>query len=203
MPVRVGPAERRGGALIGAEVQQHERRRSPCRPVFCAGGGADEPPQPGRCGARHGHRFIPRPRDNCNRHHPRNPPPVAPMVELGDIVRAHDPHEPPFRVTADEFCKRIDGVTGVKEAFYIGHFDDAPPRLHPCRSKAGFVRGHALGRLQRIARRHKPPYFVQPQRLRDIQADPPVPPVRRIERSAKKACRDQGRTCPVPRTSHL
>lgn len=181
IPVGIGPTKRRCGGWIGTKVQQHERRRSPMRPRFCAGDGSDESPQPCRCGARNSHSLIARTRDNRNRNHCRNPPPVAPAVELAEIIRAHDPNEPPFGITANQIGECVGCKARAHLGFDVRRFDDAPPRHFPRRSEAGREGGHAFNWFQRIARRHQPPDVIQPQRVSDKQADPPMPAMRRIK----------------------
>jgi hypothetical protein len=187
MPVGIGATKRRGGAWIGAEVQQHERRRSPCRPVLYAGHRADETPQPGCCGVRDSHCLIARTRNNRNRNKSCNPPPVAPMVELGDIVGTHDPDESPFGITPDERSERVRSVAGAHLLFDVTGADDAALRHVARGRKAGGIGCHALDRFEWVAWRHQPPDIVQPHRLGDEQADSAMPAMRRIERSAEKA----------------
>ena len=47
------------------------------------------------------------------------------------------------------------------------------------------------------------PGLIDTQGFERKQGDPAMPPVRRVKTAAKKRGGDQGRTCPVPRTSHL
>src|SRR3546814_4482291 len=53
----------------------------------------------------------------------------------------------------------------------------------------------ALRGLQRIARRHQPPQFVEAERIDGIQADRPMPAMRRVEAAAEKAGGDHSRVC--------
>src|SRR3546814_7963442 len=84
----------------------HERRRSPIRPLCLVTGGPDEAPQPAHCDSRMGCIIIAGTGDDCNRHQSRYVAPLSPVVELQQIVRAHDPDEPPFGIAADQFLDR-------------------------------------------------------------------------------------------------
>ncbi len=203
MPVGVGASQRRGGAWIGAEVQQHERRRSPMRPVSDTGSGPDEATQPGRGGTCHCHPSIARTRDDRNRHEARDSPPVSPQMELGEIVRTHDPDETAFGIAPNEARERVGRETRAESGFDIRYLYNASPGHFPCRGKARRIGCHAVGGLQGIARGDEPPNVIKGHRLGNEQADAPVADMGRVERSAQKAGERQGRTCPVPRTSHL
>src|SRR3546814_7323109 len=95
---------------IWAKAQMHERRRSPIRPLCLVTGGPDEAPQPAHCDSRMGCIIIAGTGDDCNRHQSRYVAPLSPVVELQQIVRAHDPDEPPFGIAADQFLERIHGI---------------------------------------------------------------------------------------------
>src|SRR4051812_18606020 len=86
----LGP-EPRCGTAIGIKVQQHEGWRSPCRPIFRYGRGPDETPQPAHRPGGAGTSIITRPGDDGNGDAARNSAPIAPPVELGEIVGPHHP----------------------------------------------------------------------------------------------------------------
>jgi len=138
---------------------------------------------------------------------------VPPPVKLRQIVRAHQPHETPFRIAAQQRSYGVDRVAGAQLTLDRGDPDSRAARQLPGRGDPRAQRRHAGRRLERIAGRDQPPGLVQPQRIQREQSDSPVPAMRRVEATseqaghrtgtASRARRRQGRSCPVPRTSHL
>lgn len=112
--------------------------------------------------------------------------------------------------------QRIDRIAGANAAFDIGGHQ--PParntintRPHPRQPLR--QRGHARYRLERIARRDKEPYLIQPQLPQRPAGQLHMSLMNGVERATKQAHahasaiamrryqQDQARTCPVPITS--
>ncbi len=216
-PLRIGLAYRRGRPRIGVESQCHQRGCAPPFRTTKTGTGPPEPPQPDHRGAREGGTIIPRTGDYRNRHESSDAAPVFPPMELGQIVGPHEPDEATFRIAPNQFFERVHGEARAQFALDRGDADRRPAGLPPRRKHPRGKRRHPGFRLQRIARRDHPPDFVEPQRLGREKADAAVPAMGWIEAAAEQADdrpaairvglarknRAQGRSCPVPRTSHL
>ncbi len=123
--------------------------------------------------------------------------PAPPARQLLQIVGAHQPDERGARKTPPQCAQRIVGETRRQMPFDVGgdHPRPKPARgrkparaRQPCRE-----RGHAVFRLQRVARRHQQPDLLQPKpphrRPHDIQ----MPGMCRIEAAAKEADPDRPR----------
>ncbi len=204
MPVRSGRADSGRGGRVGAEAQQHERRQSPRRPFGRSAYRSSISPEPAHRRTNEGLMLIPRPRHHRNRDLARNPSPVAPAVELGKVVAPHDPNEPHAWMASFQHPKRVDGVARSQPSFDCGHANRSAPRQALGRRKAHLERSH-VGRirLERIARRHEPPCFIQTKRPDRVQCHTPVPAMRRIERSAEQpdvAAYRQGKRIAIART---
>lgn len=202
-PVWIGAANGCRRTRIGIETQMYQRGCAPSCPVLQAGSGPPVSAEPGPGEARPGGCIIARTRDNRNRHGSSEASPVFPLVQLGEIVAPHQPDEPVFRIASLQAMKRVHGVAGAQFALYLAGHDGCAPRLHPRRSEPRGKRCHALPGLKRVARRDQPPHRVEAQRLPGKNADPAVPAMGGIEAPAEEPDPGQGRTCPVPRTTHL
>ena len=103
--------ERRWRRSVGWQAKQQSPAHSiPSSSV--PGCGPDEAPQPAHRARRAGIAIIARAGNHRNRHHARQAPPVLPLVELGDIVRAHQPDEAVAAGSAGaacEACRRCSG----------------------------------------------------------------------------------------------
>ena len=187
MPVRLGLPQARCGSGIGLKAQQHERRRSPIRPVTRLTCGPDEAPQPRHCRSGSGHLIIAGARDHGNHNIPRDLPPVAPAVELGEIVGPHQPDEAAARIAALQPAKGVDRVARAELALDRGRADRRAARLFAGRGEAGGERGHSLGGLERVARRNQPPDLVESQCVDREQTDRAMAAMRRVERAAEQS----------------
>ena len=187
IPKGIGFTDGRCRTWIGTKAQEDERGRAPHCPIHFLVRTPDKPPKPRHRGARNSIIVIAGPRDNCNRHHPGNIPPPPPTCEICHIVRAHDPDELAFGIAADKPLQRIDGVARAQILLDSGRAYCASPRLILRRCQPRGQRRHIGFGLKRIARRHQPPEFVQPQRLNRKQAYIAVPIMCGVERSAEEA----------------
>lgn len=191
MPAGRRAAQRRRRSRIGCHGQAHDGRQCPLRPVGVRAQRPDEPPEPGCRRTCSSKPVITRTDHNSNRNQPREPPPVAPAVEFTDNVRSHHPDEAPLGVASDERADSVDSKACAHSPLDISGADAAPPRHMASAGKAGLKRCHPLDRLEWIARRHQPPHLVERQRVDRGQAQPPVPAMRRIERSTEEAGESQ------------
>ena len=183
-PAGIGGTQRARRAGIGVYGQQYQRRRTPLCPTLQTGLGAPKTPKPCHRGAREGTSIIARTRDDRNRHDPGQPAPVAPTVQLGQIIRPHQPYKAVFRPTPSDPRQGIDGVARAQFALHGGDANQRPPRLAPRRGVAFGQRRHTLRVLQRVAGADQPPHFVQPQRRDGREADPPMPAMRGVKAAA-------------------
>lgn len=194
-------------AWIRIETQFYQRRCAPFTPFAKTGCFRPITSHPGHCRGRDGIVIITRPRDHRNRHSAGDAAPVPPAVELGKVVRSHQPDKPPFRPAVTQGAQCIDGVRRAEPPFQCCDPDRRPARLSTCGPDPGSKRCHTCFRLQRIAGRHQPPHFIQAERPHCEQGDPAMAAMSRVEAAAQKAraraTAAQGRVCPVPRTCHL
>ncbi len=87
--------------------------------------GMDVPFKPTRRDRRTSIAIIAWPGDNCNRHQSGNPPPVAPTVELGEIIGPHDPNKTSFRVFPLNLFQGFYGVSSAQSLFNHSGSDSA------------------------------------------------------------------------------
>src|SRR3546814_10261606 len=106
--------------------------------------GPDEAPQPAHRASRMGAAIISRPRHDRNRNRRRDPPPVAPAVELGEIVRAHQPNEAIAAEAPGQRVQRVDRVAGTELPLYRGDADGKTFGRVPGRSKSRGQGGHVF-----------------------------------------------------------
>ena len=187
-PIGIGRADCGGGAGVGWQAKKQDRRRAPTRPVARMASRMDEPPKPTHGAHRPDLGLITRTRDHRNRDGARDAAPVAPPVELRQIVRAHQPYEPAAGVAADEPAQRVGGKARAELAFYGGDADRGAARPRSRGSKArGEGRHVGSAVLQRVAGGDEPPHLVEAECMGGVQADRAVAAVRGIERAAEKA----------------
>ena len=188
VPVGVVRAKCGSGRGIGRQAKQGNRRCTPLRPPFRLAGRMDEPSQPAHRARRVGPAIISGPGDDRNRHRPGDFPPPFPFVKISQIVRAHEPDEAGARVAPAEGGQGVDGETRAGPRLEIA---DPDRRAAGHRPRRGHPRGHRRhvlrSSLKRVARRNQPPDFVEPERVERREADPAVPAVGRIERSAEES----------------
>ena len=188
MPVGIVRADRGGRGTVGRQAKHYNRRCTPLRPSFRLARRMDEPPQPAHRAHRVGMAIIAGPANHRNRHHAGNSPPVAPFVKISQIIQADEPDEPLARIAALQFLQGVDRISGAGAQFEVAGPDRSSSRHSPRRSEPGVIGRHILAALlERIARRDQPPYLVEAERTNGLKADPPVPAVGRIERTAEKA----------------
>lgn len=148
----------------------------------------DEPSQPAHRARRVGLRIIAGPANHRNWEFSCEAPPITPYVKIWQGVASEQPDELVFWINAPEAPYRIDRITGPFALLEIAD-PDARVSRHPGGGREpAFERRHILGAfLQGIARGDQPPHLVEPESLRRREADPPVRPVRRVERAAEEA----------------
>jgi hypothetical protein len=129
------------------------------------------------------------PRNNRNCNQPRYFAPLAPAVELRQIVRAHQPDEAVLRVAAAKGAEGVYRVSGAELPLDAGDADRRRVRSCQRRAVAAFKRRHPLRFLQRITGGDEPPHLVHPERLQRVEADPSMSAMGRIEGAAKEADR--------------
>ena len=128
-PIGIGAAKGRRRTMVRVETQDHQCRSAPSGPVRETGGGYAITPQPGHRGAREGSAIIARTRDHRNRHRLRDAAPVTPAVELGQIVRPHQPHEFAFGIAAHQPSQGIDSIARPQLPLDRGGADRCAARL--------------------------------------------------------------------------
>ena len=143
------------------------------------------------------------PRQNGERERFGNLQPVVPMVQVGETVGAHDPHE---MCTLQHRRHPAQGLrSGARSQLLLDiRHDEARMARNPAGEvEAGAILSGFRRILQRILRRYQPPDPVQLQLLQRIERHHVVPVMRRIEGSAEEADSlsvaegrkaDQGRT---------
>lgn len=108
-------------------------------------------------------------------------------MNLRQIVRPHQPNETIGRAARYQFFKGIGSIPRAKLGLDIADVNsgnggrDGASGIH-----AFLKRGHAVGRFERILRRHQPPHFIQPQHLERHARDMQVPLMSRIERAPEQ-----------------
>lgn len=187
VPKWISSAERGCRSGVGTKAQKDKRRRTPSCPVMTLVRTPDISPEPSHCGSRNCIIIIAGARDNCNRHQAGNVSPPPPVMKLQQIICAHDPDEPDFRVARLDNPQCVDGINRTQFPFDRGRLYRASARLPLCGGEPCVQWCHAFFGLERITRRHQPPNLVQLQRIHRKKADRPVPAMRRVKRSSKQA----------------
>src|SRR3546814_17856537 len=117
----------------------------------------DETPQPAHRGRAIRRAIISRSRDYRKRHHPRDPPPVAPAEKLGEIAAAHQPDETVVGVAPRQSRERIDGVPRAEPNLDVRRPDRRVAAHRPRRGEPDGERRPATTGLWRVAARDQPP----------------------------------------------
>src|SRR5665213_4345581 len=109
--------------------------------------------------------------DNRDRHLGGDAPPVLPAMELREIVGAHDPDQAQAGGAAAQISNRVECVSDANDSFET---TDVDARIvgHPARrlgALAEIVQAAMI--LERVARRHQPPYPVEFQAFDRKQAE--------------------------------
>lgn len=112
--------------------------------------------------------------------------PAAPVLEIGQIVGAHNPDEAMARMAAAQTCDGVRAVRAVPAPFAIAHPNRRVAGEAPRRGQTLFERRHAAFRFKRILRRHQPPQFIQTEPFDGLKADMKMAFMRRIERAAEQ-----------------
>src|SRR6201991_2827159 len=101
----------------------------------------------------------------------RDAPPVLPAVKLREIVGAHDPDEAQAGTAAAQIADGVRSVACSDDGFETADVDARIVR-HFARGAGAFLQFvQPLPILERIARRHQPPYAVKLQSLDGKLAD--------------------------------
>ncbi len=135
-------------------MQKHERwRPHGCKARRVAlrrapGGKRRAGPTGGRAKSRAG------PIDDDDRHEVGDRAPMAPAMELPEVVRAHDPDEMDGRRVALDPCERLLGVARADAGLDIRYDDARAGDETPRRLDALLQRRQLVLRFERIARRH-------------------------------------------------
>src|SRR5262249_18436602 len=148
--------------------------------------------------------------------------PAPPALEDLQIVAAHQPDETKLGEAALQRAQRVDGIMRTQRALDVHHDDARMAREILGLPHAVLERQEPCPALERVLRRHQPPYIVEAQPLERDLADIDVAVMGGIERAAEQpdaqarrhrsgrlepmsggARRSQGLTCPVPRTTYL
>jgi hypothetical protein len=108
-------------------------------------------------------------------------------MELSNSVRSHQPDEIVTGESPLERSKRVDGVARARALFEITDPNGCQAGHCPSRSQARRIWRHALGRLERIARRDQPPQLVEAKRINCRKAELAVPAMGRVEGAAEEA----------------
>lgn len=192
MPGGIGSPKARCRRRIGAEAQQHKCRQSPSRPMFRLACGPHSAPQPTHCRTCMGAPIIARTGDDRNRNLTGDVAPPFPAMELRQIVGAHQPDEAVIGVQPGQLGERIGGVARLDPLLDRRDADRRMPGYRTGGGHARLERGHAGLVLQGVAGRDHPPHFVKIERTQGMERQPPMPAMRRIERSAEKTDAFQG-----------
>src|SRR6185437_15125357 len=120
--------------------------------------------------------------------------PIAPFVKIWQGVASKQPDETVLRIAPLQPPDRVDGEAGALANLEIADPDPRPARHVLGRGQARLERRH-VGRalLQRIAGRDQPPDLVEAERAHRLEADVPMPAMRRVERAAEET--DAGHGC--------
>src|SRR5437868_155704 len=108
-------------------------------------------------------------------------------MELRKVVSAHDPDQAQAGSPAAQVSDGVESVADADDSFETADFD-ARIVGHSARGFHALVEIEqtAVG-LERVARRHQPPYAVEFQPLDREQADGAMSRMWRIERTAQEA----------------
>lgn len=91
------------------------------------------------------------------------------MVNLQQIVRAHQPDEAVLSLDIRQLCQRVGRVSGAEPRFGIADMNTGIGGGNLFGSRhALFERGHAVGGFQRVLRRDQPPHLVQAEKLQRL-----------------------------------
>ena len=186
-PVWIGAAQGRGRARVRIETQLYQRGGAPSCPVLHAGCRPPVSAEPGRRGARGSTAIIAGTGDNRNRHEPGHIAPGLPLVELGQVIAAHQPDEAVARIAPLQRPQRIDSKPRAQLALDSRGANRRAAAVRHGGCEPRRQRSHARPGLERIAGRNQPPHLVQPQRAQRGQADLAVTAMRGIEAPPQQA----------------
>jgi hypothetical protein len=186
-PVRIGAAQGRCRTRVRIKSQDHQRWRAPFCPAAETGCSTPVTGEPGHRGARDSGAIIARTGDHGNRHRAGDPAPVFPAVKLGQVVRSHQPDEPPFGPAPDQRGKSIGGEPGAKFSLHHRYPDRGTAGLLCGRAEPGRQRRHPSGRFQRISGGNQPPRLVQRQSANRLCRNAAVAAVGGVEAAPQQA----------------
>ncbi len=124
-------------------------------------------------------------RNHTHRHAVHDQPPILPLMELSQIIRAHDPDKPHFGIKTPQFGQRIRRRPRSCQRLDIRHLDPRVLQQPACR-RHSLRKRRRPPRLQGVARRHQPPHPIQPKRLHRLERDMHMSMMRRIKRSTEQ-----------------
>jgi hypothetical protein len=109
-------------------------------------------------------------------------------VKIWQGVASKQPNKPMPRIKSLQFTNRFNGIMATLPQFEVADPDSGTARFPLRRGEAEFEGRHVPGPfLERVAWRDQPPDFIQSEHLQGFKGYMPMPVVRRIERSSKKA----------------
>src|SRR5579872_2167946 len=204
-----------GGVRVEHRPQENPRRRFGAGELPRRGGGQTVTGK--AMGGQRGQSpsTIRRARKDRNGERRKNFAPAAPMTDLRQIVRAHQPDESGARKARLQGPQRVTREGRTEPAFDVQDTDARVADRGACVGQPPRRRRHVFGRLERILRRHQPPHLVEPEPPQRLKAQLYVAAMGRIERAAEQADaarrrmadaergERQGRTWPSPRTTYL
>ena len=138
-------------------------------------------------GGRHaGRNPVAGPGEHAHWHRIHDLPPVLPEMKLRKVVRPHQPDKAHAPILAAQGGHGLGGRAGSQPCFDVGDIDarvfhDCPTGIHPALERC------RTARLERVARRYKPPDPIQPETGQGLPRNMHMPFVRRIKRSPEQA----------------
>src|SRR5208282_181920 len=127
------------------------------------------------------------PVDDDDRRKVRDRSPVAPEMELAEIIGPHDPDEPDSPGAPREPGQRIVGIAGADMGLDVRHGDARAGYEATGGLDARLQGGEVRLRFQGVARRHQPPDAIEAEAHERNACDERVTIMRRIERTAEQA----------------
>ena len=163
--------------------QEHPGRRTRICQTLCCCLGPSVPSKTPGCYTRCSPQRVPRTPKYCNGNSIKNSRPAMPAMNLQQVVGPHQPHETRPGLGPRQGRQGISSIAGPTDLFKIADPDPGLCRCHVfCRRHPACEFRHAVGRFQRILRRHQPPHLVEPKAPQRHPADIQVPLMRRVKR---------------------
>ncbi len=117
---------------------------------------------------------------NANRDHLHYVVPVLPVMQLRQIVSAHQPNKLHAVIARQKMSQSLGGKACAKPRFNIGNLH---PRMidHIPRMRYPILQRGWPARLERIAGRNQPPHMIQTEPLQGLTRDMRMPLMAWIE----------------------